>query len=158
MRFSLSAVGEALRILLVTNLYPHQELGGYGRCMSDFCWGLQQRGHRVSVLCSDAPYLGPSTDGPNGEPVRRTLRLKGSFHNGITEEQDPDLRACINHENQCLLQAYRRKLPFGPCRIVDSAVTSAAESSASRMPLAACEWTAAKPRRQDHQGVPPLHR
>ena len=91
---------QTLRILLVTNLYPPQELGGYGRCMSDFCWGLRQRGHYVSVLCSDAPYLGPSGDGPNGENVRRTLRLKGSFQNGLTEMKDPSARANVDRWNQ----------------------------------------------------------
>lgn len=45
-------------LLLVTNLYPPQELGGYGRCMADFCWGLLQRGHRVQVISSDAPIWG----------------------------------------------------------------------------------------------------
>ena len=74
---------------MVTNLYPPQELGGYGRCMSDFCWGLQRRGHHITVLCHDAPYLGPSSDGPSGERVERTLQLKGSFENGIQMLQDP---------------------------------------------------------------------
>ncbi|MBM5786131.1 MAG: glycosyltransferase family 4 protein, partial [Cyanobacteria bacterium K_DeepCast_35m_m1_288] len=64
-------------LLLVTNLYPPQELGGYGRCMADFCWGLLQLGHRVQVISSDAPYLGPSGPGPSGEPVSRCLTLKG---------------------------------------------------------------------------------
>ena len=39
-----------MRLLLITNLYPPQELGGYGRCMADFAWGLQQRGHTIQVL------------------------------------------------------------------------------------------------------------
>lgn len=72
-----------MHLLIVSNLYPPQELGGYGRSLADFAWGLQQRGHDVRVLCSDAPYLGPSSHGPNGEPVQRTLRLKGSFANGV---------------------------------------------------------------------------
>ena len=33
-----------MNLLVVTNLYPPQELGGYGRSMADFIWGLQQRG------------------------------------------------------------------------------------------------------------------
>ena len=60
-----------MRFLLITNLYPPQELGGYGRCMADFAWGLQQRGHSIQVLSSDAPYLGPDCSGPSGEPVDR---------------------------------------------------------------------------------------
>ena len=77
--------------------------------MSDFCWGLQQLGHQVSVLCSDAPYLGPSSHGPNGEPVQRKLDLKGSFHNGVSEVHDPGQRACIDQANQKLLHACRNE-------------------------------------------------
>ena len=62
-----------MRLLLITNLYPPQELGGYGRCMADFAWGLLERGHTLQVLSSDAPYLGPSSAGPNEEPVESLL-------------------------------------------------------------------------------------
>ena len=73
-----------MRLLLITNLYPPQELGGYGRCMADFCWGLKQRGHQLQVICNDANYLGSSSrTGPSGEPVARELLLKGDFSNGV---------------------------------------------------------------------------
>ena len=41
-------------LLLITNLYPPQELGGYGRCMADFAWGLIRLGHHIEVLSADA--------------------------------------------------------------------------------------------------------
>lgn len=95
---------EALRILLVTNLYPPQELGGYGRCMSDFCWGLQQRGHHVQVVTSDAPYLGDnSSTGPSHEPVDRRLRLMGSFEDGLSIIHDASAKRSISQWNQQLL-------------------------------------------------------
>ena len=73
-----------MRLLLITNLYPPQELGGYGRCMADFCWGLKRRGHQLQVLCNDASYLGYASEtGPSGEPVARELLLKGDFSNGV---------------------------------------------------------------------------
>ncbi len=80
-----------MNLLLITNLYPPQELGGYGRCMADFAWGLMQRGHNVQVLCNDAPYLGPSVNGPNNEPVSRSLQLKGDFRKGIKIIRDPEI-------------------------------------------------------------------
>ena len=46
-----------MKILAITNLYPPQELGGYGRSISDFVWGFIRLGHDVEVLTSDAPYL-----------------------------------------------------------------------------------------------------
>ena len=68
-----------MRLLLITNLYPPQELGGYGRCMADFCWGLKRRGHQLQVLCNDASYLGYASEtGPSGEPVARAL-TEGRF-------------------------------------------------------------------------------
>ena len=50
-----------MNLLVVTNLYPPQELGGYGRSIADFVWGLRQRGHSIQVLSSDAPHLGASS-------------------------------------------------------------------------------------------------
>ena len=73
-----------MRLLLITNLYPPQELGGYGRCMADFSWGLTRRGHQLQVICNDANYLGDAAKtGPSGEPVARELLLKGDFCNGV---------------------------------------------------------------------------
>ena len=67
-----------MQILLITNLYPPQELGGYGRSMADFAWGLMQSGHHVQVLCANAPHLGEKAMAL-GEEVSRCLTLKGSF-------------------------------------------------------------------------------
>ena len=73
-----------MNLLVVTNLYPPQELGGYGRSMADFVWGLQERGHSIQVLSSDAPHLGASSGlGPSGEAVDRRLQLKGSYEGGV---------------------------------------------------------------------------
>lgn len=88
-----------MRLLIVTNLYPPQELGGYGRSLADFAWGLQQRGHQISVLCSDAPYLGPSGAGPSGELVLRQLELKGSFANGVEFLRDAEACRQVDRRN-----------------------------------------------------------
>ena len=73
-----------MKLLVVTNLYPPQELGGYGRSIADFVWGLRERGHSIQVLSSDAPHLGASSSrGPSGEAVDRGLQLKGSYEGTI---------------------------------------------------------------------------
>ena len=92
-----------MRLLLITNLYPPQELGGYGRCMADFAWGLQRRGHTLQVITSDASYLGPSSAGPSAEPVDRRLRLKGSFQGGVHHLREPAARAEVDANNRDLL-------------------------------------------------------
>ena len=89
-----------MQLLLVTNLYPPQELGGYGRSMADFAWGLMQRGHHLQVICADVPHLGDSSDGPSGEPVSRCLRLKGSFHGGVQLDQNQERCRASDAANQ----------------------------------------------------------
>ena len=103
-----------MRILIVTNLYPPQELGGYGRSMADFAWGLIQLGHSVSVLASDAPYLqvDPCFDpgfGPSGEQVNRSLKLKGSYKDGFNIIAEPGICFAIDRFNQSLIETVMRK-------------------------------------------------
>jgi len=81
-----------MRILLLTNLYPPQELGGYGRSMADFAWGLASRGHQILVLTSDSSYLGDSsTKGTSGETICRKLILCGSYQGGVNLHKDPQV-------------------------------------------------------------------
>jgi glycosyltransferase involved in cell wall biosynthesis len=70
----------AKKILVLTDLYPPQELGGYGRLMFDFANILARRGHNIRVLTSDAPYLGAT---PENEPgIDRRLVSFVAWKNG----------------------------------------------------------------------------
>lgn len=94
-----------MNLLVVTNLYPPQELGGYGRSIADFVWGLRERGHNIQVLSSDAPHLGDSSGlGPSGEAVDRRLKLKGSYEGGVRPLQDPQQRQAIDQTNAALIR------------------------------------------------------
>ena len=94
-----------MRLLLITNIYPPQELGGYGRCMADFCWGLTRRGHQLQVICNDADYLGnASKTGPSGEPIARELLLKGDFCNGVHLMQNASEQHAVDQHNQTVIQ------------------------------------------------------
>ncbi len=96
-----------MNLLVVTNLYPPQELGGYGRSIADFVWGLQKRGHKIIVLSSDAPHLGASSDiGPSGETVDRRLQLKGSYKGGVSHLNDHNQRRKIDEENTKLIRSW----------------------------------------------------
>lgn len=73
-------------ILLVTNLFPPEELGGYGRMMWEFAHGLKARGHEVHVLCGQAPYLRkpPTEEEAELETfVARELALLGEWREGV---------------------------------------------------------------------------
>ena len=103
-----------MRLLAVTNLYPPQELGGYGRSIADFVWGLQQRGHTLHVLSSDAPYLGPGAAvGPSGEPVHRQLHLLGTYEGGVKPLLDRQRCQEITAANQrAIAELWRNHGPF----------------------------------------------
>ncbi|WP_063404178.1 glycosyltransferase family 4 protein [Prochlorococcus marinus] len=96
-----------MNLLVITNLYPPQELGGYGRSIADFVWGLQKRGHRVQVISSDAPHLGASSSkGPNNEEVDRRLQLKGTYEGGVKQLQDRQALDAIDTANTALMNTW----------------------------------------------------
>jgi glycosyltransferase involved in cell wall biosynthesis len=92
--FYLRAIGRApqsaavrpRRILMVTNLFPPQELGGYGRKMWEFASGLRARGHEVRVLTADQPSLAKAPTPEEAElesAVSRVLPLLGGWRGGV---------------------------------------------------------------------------
>ena len=103
-----------MKILILTNLYPPQELGGYGRSMADFGWGLQKLGHEVEVICSDSPHLGTSsTRGPSKETIIRSLNLKGSYQGGVTQITDDIMLKHISQLNAISInKLWKEKGPF----------------------------------------------
>lgn len=73
------------RILVITNLFPPQELGGYGRKMWEFSAGLRARGHEIRILTADQPSLGKAPTPEEAELERlvsRTLPLLGAWISG----------------------------------------------------------------------------
>ncbi|HAN46449.1 MAG TPA: hypothetical protein DCQ32_07845, partial [Cyanobacteria bacterium UBA8156] len=70
-----------MRILVVSNLYPPQTIGGYERAMADYAEGLAARGHEVLVVTSDTPDLPTGYRESIGStvPIRRDLRLYGRW-------------------------------------------------------------------------------
>jgi len=64
-----------MKILLVTNLYPPNSLGGYERLCATIADALAARGHALRVLTSGH---GGGRPGPEPVPVERALRLLAS--------------------------------------------------------------------------------
>lgn len=95
---------QCLRILVITNLYPPQELGGYGRSIYDFVANLRLLGHSVQVVSSDAPYLGG--DLALDRQVDRSLQLLGSYEGGLTAVSDPAERQRRQAHNRALLEQH----------------------------------------------------
>jgi glycosyltransferase involved in cell wall biosynthesis/Tfp pilus assembly protein PilF len=78
------------RILVINNLYPPQELGGYGRLMCDFANILEKRGHTIQVLTSDTPYLGQIEKDESN--IDRQLLLYGGWMDGVCKQIDDNDR------------------------------------------------------------------
>lgn len=90
-----------MNLLVITNLYPPQELGGYGRSIADFVWGLRGRGNEVKVISSDAPYLDHAKSIEEiDNSVERSLYLKGSFQNGVHHLRNQQEIRNIDTHNQ----------------------------------------------------------
>ena len=104
------------KILIITNLFPPEELGGYGRKMWEFAHYLKMRGHTVHVLASSIASLAKQ---PNCEElalevvVSRTLLLKGTWLKGIAEPitATDELITRNRHNRYCIEQAIGRVQP-----------------------------------------------
>ena len=84
-RITAAPPAKQLSVVLVTNLFPPQELGGYGRMMWEFAHALAARGHKLRVLTSDTTEFGkpPTSDERALEAsVRRTLQMLGTWVGG----------------------------------------------------------------------------
>lgn len=99
-----------LRILVLTNLYPPQELGGYGRYIREYVEALRRRGHSVEVLTSNTPYLGEVAQTEDG--IHRGVELFGGWRDGkVFQLADDDIRR-VTDRNQRLVQ--RKAAEFAP--------------------------------------------
>lgn len=83
------------RILVVTNLFPPQEMGGFGKTMWEFSHGLMKKGHQLKILTSDSPglYHEPESGKPDIECfVDRCLQLFGSWKTGRAEVESDEAK------------------------------------------------------------------
>lgn len=132
------------RLLVVTNLFPPQEFGGYGRKLWEFAAELRRRGHEIQVLAADVPaFAQPGVTGTADlEPlVRRSLRLYGAWRNGTAYmDGTPEHRAAVMADNDRL--------------ILEAAETFGAEAClAGNVDLLTSGFLTALP----EQGIPVLH-
>ncbi|WP_413164409.1 glycosyltransferase [Capilliphycus salinus ALCB114379] len=93
------------RILIINNLYPPQELGGYGRRICDFGNVLRKRGHHIYILTSDAPYLGVIKSEENN--ITRNLLLCGTYEQLPPKpfEEQTKIAEIIQHNDRVIQAA-----------------------------------------------------
>ncbi|WP_109076521.1 MULTISPECIES: glycosyltransferase [unclassified Azospirillum] len=106
------STGLPRRILVVTNLFPPQEFGGYGRKLWEFSAELIRRGHAVKVLTADVPDL--SRPGMAGTEdieahVDRSLTLYGTWKDGraFTHEDPAHCTALVRANIRRVLETAR---------------------------------------------------
>jgi glycogen(starch) synthase len=66
-----------VKILVISNLYPPHEIGGYEIRCRDIMEGLRARGHEVRILTSD--YQVPGRKAENQGHVSRRLKIHGMY-------------------------------------------------------------------------------
>lgn len=101
----------AKRILVINNLYPPQELGGYGRRICDFANVLRDRGHSIQVLTSDAPYLKEIQS--REENIDRSLLLCGTYEQLPPEpfEDKAEIARILDHNDRVIREAIENYTP-----------------------------------------------
>ena len=97
-------VSKSLKILILTNLYPPQVLGGYERSIADFARLLHHRGHRVLVLTGEAPELFAVHESRYAEPpLDRSFSLLGEWSSEGTRWFDQEaVNQRLQHNIQVL--------------------------------------------------------
>jgi len=103
-----------MRLLVLTNLYPPQNLGGFGLCLQRLCGGLEGLGYKPLVLTSDAPYLGHAGLDPR---CCRSLELLGSYNGGVSRLQDGGEERRRQQHNQKLLERVLRRFQPQVCLV-----------------------------------------
>ncbi|WP_247883868.1 glycosyltransferase [Azospirillum sp. B21] len=106
------STGRHRRILVVTNLFPPQEFGGYGRKLWEFSAELIRRGHAVKVLTADVPELArPGMAGTDDieAHVDRSLTLYGYWKDGraFTHDDPAHCAALIRANIRRVLETAR---------------------------------------------------
>lgn len=96
-----------MKILVITNLYPPHEIGGYEIRCRDVCEGLRTLGHEIDVLTSDHRIAGRPTTPESS--VFRHLRIHGMYGNPWLPIHR--LYSLEKHNHQALEAAIRRAKP-----------------------------------------------
>jgi glycosyltransferase involved in cell wall biosynthesis len=102
---------ELKTILVINNLYPPQELGGYGRYISDFANLLRDRGHTVKVLTTNESYLRKISH--QEEHVERELSLFGTYEELPPQilKDNSQIQEILEHNNQIINECIERHKP-----------------------------------------------
>jgi len=97
-----------LKVLVVTNLLPPQEMGGFGPMVWEFCDMLIKRGHDIAILCADVPHLEKTASSEHKRmegSIQRKLELFGGWKgDGFVVDGDINYinEVCIYNHNYIL--------------------------------------------------------
>ncbi|NER53001.1 MAG: glycosyltransferase family 4 protein [Symploca sp. SIO1A3] len=95
---------EKLKIIILTNLYPPQLIGGYERAIADCARLLHDRHHQVLVFTSDTQDYTTNYTKADSEPiVQRCLSLGGAWTNRGPYWFSPEQVASLTQKNQQIL-------------------------------------------------------
>ena len=73
-------------LLVITNIYPPQNLGGFGICIERLTQGMSRLGHRTIVLTSNESYLGEAGEENNIKTIYGVGGRKVQSSSGLIEK------------------------------------------------------------------------
>lgn len=95
---------DKLKILIITNLYPPQVIGGYERAIADCARLLHGNGHSVLVLTSNTQEYTSNCTNVKQEPeIERSLNLCGVWTNQGTQWHSIEQVAVNTYKNREIL-------------------------------------------------------
>ncbi|WP_163339299.1 glycosyltransferase [Desulfopila sp. IMCC35008] len=105
-----------LKILVITNLLPPQEMGGFGRTVWEFIECLLKKGHEILALTSNMPQH-QKFDFVNYQEVERhverDLKLLGDWVDGkvVFEEDQKEINQIISGNHEKIMEAVKKFSP-----------------------------------------------
>ncbi len=119
-----------MRILVISNLYPPDYLGGYELLCAQVCRALAGRRHGITVLTSTHGLEGPGADEPGPPAVRRELQLylpfdqparllRGARRRTGRVNYDITRRAIVELQPDVIFVWSQLRLTLGPARAAE---------------------------------------
>lgn len=103
-----------MRLLVVTNIYPPQNLGGFGLCMERLTKALEDIGYNTLVLTGNQSQLG---EVEKEKRVNRHLRLLGEYGEGVQHLNNETERKIRQEANLFRIEEAMKKHKPNACLV-----------------------------------------
>lgn len=103
-----------MRLLVITNIYPPQNLGGFGLCIQRLTKGLEEIGYDTFILTGNQSQLGKVD---KEKKIERSLRLLGEYREGVQHIKEDSERRLRQEANLLMIEEAINKHKPNACLI-----------------------------------------